>query len=1200
MKIKIFFCLWTLTLLAGSARAETAGKVISLQGRAEVKKTGAVPWVPAINQQALEGGDTIRTLALSRAVVLLADETQMKLNANTTLELRSVRQTSTLLTRVAQSNLAQGSQTLLGLTGGQAWLRSKLKPADVRINTPAVTAAIRGTEFDIKVAADGESVLTMLDGVVEFRNDQGSITVSSGEQARCRIGQAPTKSVILRPRDAVQWVLYYPGAISPADYPFLNQNPEQLKATLAAAIAGRTAAPGDVDNLLRLARAQHDLGNKNEAEETLKSLIAADPQNLDALTDLAWIYLENRRTKEALEMLRSIAAKSDRAATALAMAQYQAGDAESFFNTIHSIDPAKSTQAATQRAFSELLYGNGEEAQKILQTIPAGDPNYSLGQGLLSNVLLAQNEKSEALNAAQRAVQSRPQSPSAYLNLSLCQQSFFQIGEALQSARKALELDPGFVTAQVQVAKLLFSMGESGQAEKVTREGLARNGEEAALNSLLGFVLLAQAKTDEARIYFDKSIAQDGTRGEPHLGLGIASMRKGRTAEATQSMLIASTLEPQLAIYQSYLGKAFYDLRRFDMAFEALGIATSLDPKDPTPHLYAGIFLNDLSRPGNAVRELTRSIELNNNRAVYRSRFLLDEDLATRNVNLATAYNRLYLSEWGNYEALKSQLADPVNSSTHIFLGQTFLNLRGRTQAAGSELLLARLLLPVNANSFNSFNDYTTLFEMPRLDWSLSGQFGSFNQVGASIVASGGSSRFAYGVQGTFNKTDGYRPENDDRQSFDGIAQFKFAVTPHSDMLVLYSHGQQRAGDIAPGTIGYTNNPDLRTFDRRHRAEIGYHLQVRPGSDMIAYFSGEKFENIADDPYFFYRRFGEYYLFGLRSETRRPDLNLQLAHLYKIGPLMFRYGLDFFEGRVRNRRTEPCCLPVFDQNIGETIEAQDVRYKSAYVHTDYTMHRKFILTGAMRYDWANDNSYLNSPEDPVHSVSKWNPQAGFFYTPFDSTTLRFAYIRSLQTNTRDRLLPTNIHGFVIGQNDPVLAQNRSYNFGWDQRFGRSSFFRGSAFYRDRDTPTLKATDEGYVPATVLSHFHGADLVWNQILGDKWSLVPAYAMNRAEDVSGIRHEHYTSAKLFYISPRRYWVSLGENWIRQTGYAASSRVHSNFATTDFSAAYELPRKRGLISFQIINIFDHRFTLLVDPLAIDPRVPRRQITGSIRFNL
>jgi len=68
-------CVFVYVLVSGDAFAQTAGKIISLQGRAEVRKIAAAPWLPAVNQQTLDNGESIRTLAQSRAVVLLADET---------------------------------------------------------------------------------------------------------------------------------------------------------------------------------------------------------------------------------------------------------------------------------------------------------------------------------------------------------------------------------------------------------------------------------------------------------------------------------------------------------------------------------------------------------------------------------------------------------------------------------------------------------------------------------------------------------------------------------------------------------------------------------------------------------------------------------------------------------------------------------------------------------------------------------------------------------------------------------------------------------------------------------------------------------------------------------------------------------------------------------------------------------------------
>ncbi|MGI8782758.1 MAG: tetratricopeptide repeat protein [Acidobacteriota bacterium] len=1194
MKKSILVCFLALFAAGLDLAAQAAGKIVSLQGRAEIRKVGAAPWLPAANLQVLANGDTIRTLAQSRAVLLLADESQVKLNSNTTLELRNIRQTSNLLQRIVQTSAAQGGQSLLGLSSGQAWLKSKLRPANVTVATPAVTAAIRGTEFDLLVAADGESTLSVLEGLVDFRNDLGAVLVASGEQGRARIGQAPTKSVLLRPRDAVQWTLFYSGAISSADYPLLNETPARLR-TIADAARTRSATnPGDVSNLLLLARAEHDLGDKKKAEEALVAALAAEPANAEVQADLAWIYLETNRTAQAIELLERIPSPGDRATVTLAMAYYRRGEAERFFDTIRKVDPARSSLAATQRAFSELLYGNVPEARRLLETVAASDPNYAVAQGLLSNVQLAQNEKDQALASAERAVASAPSAPSAHLNLSLARQSFFQIDEALASARRALELDPDFVQAQAQVARLLFATGNSGEAERIARQGLVSNPQEAALTSLLGFILLGQAKTDEAITHFTRSLTQDGTRGEPHLGIGIALMRRGESEEAAQSILIASTLEPQISLYQSYLGKAFYEQRRFEMAFDALSDAVTLDVRDPTPHLYSGIFHADLSQPGAAVRALTRSIRLNDNRAVYRSRFLLDEDRATRNVSLANSFNDLGLSEWANYEALKSQLADATNSSTHIFLAQTFLNLPGRLQAAGSEQLLARLLLPVNANSFNSFNDYTTLFEEPEANWTVEGQAGSFRRRAQTVLGSGGTSRFAYGVIGTSSRSNGFRPVNDDRESYDAVGQFKFALTPHSDMLVLASHGQQNAGNIARGIIDLNNDPNIQVFDRRNRVELGYHSQLRPGSDAVVYLSAETSEVILNDDDVLH--FG-FLKGGRRTSTRKPNVNLQASHLHKAGPVQLRYGLDVFEGRSR-RRVSITFPPVGTLPADEQIddpELQKVRYKNAFVHGDLTVHPRLVVTGGLHYDWASDDNFNDL--DVRRPVSKWNPQGGVFFTPRDSTTFRFAAFRHFQTHFRERLAPTNLHGFVLSQNDLELSQNTSFNFGWDQRFTSSSFFRATAFWRDRRTPFLEI---GNIALSATNHFHGGRLVWNQLLGERWGLVPEYSVVRNEEFGGaIRHEHDARIALAFIDASRWSARLIEHFIHQGANTGSSRIEARFFTTDAAVGYELPRKLGFFSVGVINLFDREFALVVDPLALDARVPRRQVVASLKFN-
>src|SRR5207244_4454556 len=69
-----------------------------------------------------------------------------------------------------------------------------------------------------------------------------------------------------------------------------------------------------------------------------------------------------------------------------------------------------------------------------------------------------------------------------------------------------------------------------------------------------------------------------------------------------------------------------------------LARAKELDPNDPTPWIYSAIENRQDSRINEAVRDLEKSIELNDNRRIYRSQFLLDQDRAMRSANLAAIY----------------------------------------------------------------------------------------------------------------------------------------------------------------------------------------------------------------------------------------------------------------------------------------------------------------------------------------------------------------------------------------------------------------------------------------------------------------------------------------------------------------------------------------------------------------------------------
>ena len=75
----------------------------------------------------------------------------------------------------------------LELEFGEVWARvNRRDGAEFRIQTPAGVAAVKGTEFLVRVDADSGTTVITLDGVVEFFNQAGRTDVTAGRKAEAR------------------------------------------------------------------------------------------------------------------------------------------------------------------------------------------------------------------------------------------------------------------------------------------------------------------------------------------------------------------------------------------------------------------------------------------------------------------------------------------------------------------------------------------------------------------------------------------------------------------------------------------------------------------------------------------------------------------------------------------------------------------------------------------------------------------------------------------------------------------------------------------------------------------------------------------------------------------------------------------------------------------------------------------------------
>ncbi len=348
--------------------------------------------------------------------------------------------------------------------------------------------------------------------------------------------------------------------------------------------------------------------------------------------------------------------------------------------------------AAINQAAQLLAVGRVDEAKALIQQAPQN----SSGLALLSIIAVVGNDKAQALDLADQAVAADPASVTARIAQSYAQQASFDLAGARQSVEKAVELEPDNAIALARLAELYSSFGEQGKALATAQKAAAADPNLSRTQTVLGFAYLTQIRTAEAREAFNKAIELDQADSLARLGLGLAMIRDGGLEEGRQQLEIAASLDPNSSIIRSYLGKAYYEEKRSGLDAREFAIAKELDPNDPTPYFYDAIAKQTTNRPVEALREYEQAIELNDNRAVYRSKLLLDSDEAARQSAIARVYSDLGFQQLALVEGWKSLGTDPTNYSAHRFLSDSYASRPRHEIARVSELLQAQLLQPIN------------------------------------------------------------------------------------------------------------------------------------------------------------------------------------------------------------------------------------------------------------------------------------------------------------------------------------------------------------------------------------------------------------------------------------------------------------------------------------------------------------------------
>jgi tetratricopeptide (TPR) repeat protein len=1104
-------------------------QMVSVQGNVVVRRVGQAQSQSARLNETYCPGDRIQVGEKSRADIALTNQPVLRLDQNTVITL---------------PGLKQGQASLVQLVSGALHFFSRL-PRNLEINTAFVDAGVEGTEGLIEVLADRTNI-TIFDGRVLAANAAGSLPVTSGQSAVAVRGQAPVLRTVVRPRDAVQWALYYPPVayFRPADF----QGPEPWRAMVQ--------------------------------------------KSLDA---------------------------------------YMTGDYQAAFEAMQGVpSDIRDPRFFAYRAQLLLGVGRVDEAGPDLERALKLNPNYSDALALQSIVAVVQNDKEKALSVAQQAVAADPKSAAALTALSYAQQANFDLEGALESLQQAVQVNPNDALAWARLSEVHLMFARLNEALEAAQKAAVLDPNLSRTQMVLGFAYLTQVHITESKEAFKKAIELDQADYLARLGLGLAKIRDGDLEQGGREIEIAASLNPNNSIVRSYLGKTYYEEKRIGLDGREYAIAKELDPKDPTPWFYDSIAKQTTNRPVEALQDMQKAIELNDNRAVYRSQLLLDSDLAARSAALGRIYSDLGFQQLALVEGWKSVNTDPTNFSAHRFLADSYSVLPRHQIARVSELLQSQLLQPINitpiqpqlaeSNLFlisnqgpgtTSFLEFNPLFNRNQVTLQTSALGGEHNTVAGEGTLSGIYNKASFSFGGFHFQTDGWRTNANQRDTI-GDAFVQMELSPKTSFQFEYRRRDSDHGDLVLNFYPNDFRPNLKETVETNSYRVGLRQAFTPSSILLGSFMYQRRDDtLTDRPTI---------SFGTLSINQKfPDQKAfsgEVQHQFRSQYVNVVTGVGHFNIDQEQNLAVNINLPFPPPPFGPgpitlttiTNTSEDSKQTNLYLYSNLNLLKNVTFTLGVSGD------IFKTQSNNANSLNQANPKVGITWNPFPNTTLRAAAFRTLKRMliTNQTLEPTQVAGFNQFYDDINSTKSWVYGAAVDQKFSETIFGGWEFSRRDLNIPfrQITATTDQVQRGDGIEYLARPYLFWTP---HPWlALTAQYQYERFKNDNNVAFlfQDLTTQRvplgLRFFHPSGLGALLQTTYVHQNGdlkRQATGLFQSgsdSFWVVDAAINYRLPKRYGFFTVGATNLFNQHFKYQETDLNNPTIQPTRTVFARVTLSL
>ncbi len=1026
------------------------------------------------------------------------------------------------------------AKTLLNVSQGLLYFLHRNQPGEIDVETPVTSAAIEGTEFVLAVnRGDGTTTVSMLDGRVRLANPFGQLTLVSGEQGVVEPGQPPRKTASIEARNIVQWFLYYPGVLAPEELGLDAATQTALRASLDAYRSG---------DLLKALDA-YPAGRK-PATTAETTYLAALNLSCGLLAEYKALAARLPADQANARALRSVVAAVQ-------------------FEPRTDPAPVDHQPVATQ-----------EGATPARHSLPSAGAPSAQGVGRTASELLAHS----------------------YL-----QQSRHDLEGALATAREAVAVNPNFGFGWERVAELEFSFGRVNAARRALEKALVVSPRNAQAHALQGFLDLADGRMRDADAAFAGALTIDPMLGNAWLGRGLGRIRTGEITEGRADLETAAALEPNRSLLRSYLGKAFAHEARFadgvvdrgelhGLAAKEIGRAVALDPLDPTPWLYLALLKYDEYRIADAIHCLEQSQRLNDNRAVYRSRFLLDQDQAVRSANLANIFADADMKDVSVRESARAVSLDYANYSAHLNLASSFNELRDPTRFNlryetewFNEHLLATLLAPPGAISLSqnlSQQEYSRMFAADRFGLNSTFEYlstGEYKETASQFGSWGGTS---YALDLEYQHNDGVRPNNGlDR--IEWYSRIKQRITPQDSLLLLAKYQDYESGDNFQYYDDSLARPAFYYAEQQTPMLLaGWHHEWAPGVHTL--FLGGRLVNdqqLGDtnavqmlavvNPPGFFNPLGSPFDVEYRSdfEIYTAELNQIIQGDRHTDIFGVRYQQGTIDGYTKFTNP-PLGFETLFELPSESWTENDFRRLSLYAYHHWEVIDGLMLIGGLSYDELDFPANYRRPPLSTDQTeySKLSPKAALLWDITPGVRARFVFAQAVGGLSYDesvRLEPTQLVGFsqsfrtLISESVVGSVESPRYEIiagALDLRPWKDAWlsFQGETLHErvdrdigifDFDFAQIPPASRGVAREQLDYDELNARVVFNQIIGSQLFFEAQYQFTRSELTRSLPDipatELYIRTTSTEMDLHQFKASL--TWQHPSGFFARGEFH-----------------------------------------------------------